>query len=345
MENYILTMYKYLPAIALLSLLLTVEAAAQDPVFSQFFAAPLQMNPAFAGTTRAPRVTANYRSQWTSYEGGYQTYSVAYEQSVESLNSGFGVFVMGDDAGNGIYTTNRFAGVYGYRVRINENAAIRFGIEAGMIQTSLNWEKLVFLDQIDPLSGNDGSLLTEEQQPASLNNSVVDIGAGILAYSDKGYIGFSIKHLNSPDRSLLDINNNLGVGLPPRMNLHAGLQIPLERGNISRDAAFVSPNILFVKQGEFAQVNGGAYFSFGKFFSGAWYRHTFKNADAAIALVGLRQGVFRFGYSFDFTLNALGQARTGGTHELSLTINFDDSKEAQRRRRKSQYNDCFKMFN
>ena len=344
LENYTV-MTKRLCAILCFICSLYMTATAQDPVFSQFYAAPLQLNPAFAGTTLAPRVTANYRSQWTNYEGGYQTYSVAYEQSVERLNSGFGIVVMGDDAGNGIYNTNRFAGVYGYQVRLNDRATVRFGMEAGMIQTSLNWDELVFLDQIDPLNGPSGDLPSEEQRPANLNNTVLDIGAGLLAHSDKAYLGFSIKHLNSPDRSLLDINNNLGIGLPPRLSLHGGMQFPLVGGNNRQDAAFVSPNFLLVKQGEFAQVNAGAYFSFGNFFSGAWYRHTFNNADAAIALVGLRKGVFRLGYSFDFTLNALGLPRTGGTHELSLTVNFDDSREAKRRRRKAQYNNCFKMFN
>ncbi len=324
-------------------LLLPGGAQAQDPIFSQFYAAPLQINPAFAGTTLAPRITANFRSQWAGFEGGYETYAVSYEQSVESLNSGFGFMVMGDDAGNGIYQTNRFSAVYGYRVRINENAAVRFGMEAGLIQSTLDWDRLVFLDQLDPISGPVGQ--TEEERPVNLNNTVLDIGAGILAYGESAYAGLSVKHLNSPDRSLLDINGNLGVGLPLRITLHGGWEIPLATGNNRREESFVSPNLLLIKQGEFAQVNGGAYFGFGKFFGGAWYRHTINNSDAAIALVGLRHGVLRFGYSFDFTVNGLGLPRTGGAHELSLTVNFDDSREAERRRKRARYNNCFKMFN
>ncbi|MCB0582839.1 MAG: type IX secretion system membrane protein PorP/SprF, partial [Phaeodactylibacter sp.] len=83
-------------------ILFLLPLRGQDPIYSQFFAAPLQVNPAFAGTTLSPRVTANYRNEWAAYEGGYETYSVAYEQSIESLNSGIGLMVLGDDAGNGI---------------------------------------------------------------------------------------------------------------------------------------------------------------------------------------------------------------------------------------------------
>lgn len=331
------------------SMLLPGLLSAQDPVFSQFYAAPLQINPAFAGTSFAPRVSLNYRSQWAEYEGGYKTYSVAYEQSLEELNSGFGVVVMGDDAGNGIYQTNRFHAIYSYRVRIDRSRAIRFGVEAGMIQSGLDWNRLVFLDQIDPVNGptgpGGGPNPSDELRPASLNNTLLDIGAGLMYSSDQAYAGLSLKHLNSPDESLLDINNNLGVGMPLRITLHGGFEIPLLAGNNRQNSAFLSPNILLVKQGEFAQVNGGAYFGAGSFFGGVWYRHTISNSDAAIALVGVRYGVFRFGYSFDMTLNGLSLGRTGGTHELSLMFSFEDSKEAKRQQNRDNYNNCFKMFN
>jgi type IX secretion system PorP/SprF family membrane protein len=321
---------------------------AQDPVFSQFYAAPLQLNPAFAGTSLAPRVTANYRNQWSPYEGGYETYAVAYEQSVESLNSGFGLMVLSDNEGNGIFRTNRVSAFYGYNARINRETGIRFGIEGGLIQRRIDWNRLIFPDQLDPLqgpTGPSGPFPSDELPPDNLNRRMLDIGAGILVYSRRAYGGFALSHLNSPDASLLEINNNLGVGIPLRMTLHGGLEIPLEAGNNRGDAAFISPNLLLMKQGEFAQVNGGAYFGLGNFFAGAWYRHTINNADAAIALVGVRHGIFRLGYSFDFTISELSLQRTGGGHELSLSINFDDSPEAKRRRTTARYNDCFKMFN
>jgi type IX secretion system PorP/SprF family membrane protein len=326
---------------------LTIQA--QDPIYSQFYAAPLQINPAFAGTTLAPRISLNYRNQWAAYEGGYETYSVAYEQSIEELNSGFGIMVESDDAGNGIYRTTRFTSTYGYRIQINRKWAVRLGIEAGMIQNRLDWDQLVFLDQLDPIDGPTGPSgepnPTEEVRPDNLNKTVFDVGAGLLVYGGNAYGGISLKHLNSPDESLLEINQNLGAGLPLRLAVHGGIEIPLQRGNNRGPETFISPNLLIVKQGEFAQVNGGAYFGAGNFFGGLWYRNTLRNSDAAIALFGVRYGVFRLGYSFDFTLNGLTLQRTVGTHELSLTINFEDSKEAKRRRRNADFNNCFKMFN
>jgi len=339
MRKYILTTF---------SLFLILVAQAQDPLFTQFYAAPLQINPAFAGVTNSPRVTLNYRSQWGQISGGYETYAAAFEQSVEKLNSGFGIMLLADDAMNGVYKTNRLSGVYGYRVKVKDNFFIKFGVEAGFIRTSLDWNRLQFGDQLDPINGaqdpQGNPILSEEQQPASLNKTVADIGAGILIYTDKFYGGVAIKHLNNPDESLLGLNKNVYAGLPTRITVHGGVEIEVKKGNNRKAATFISPNVLFARQADFMQVNVGAYSGFGKFFGGLWYRHTTKSPDAVMLLGGFREGALRIGYSYDFTMSELASANPGGTHEISLTINFDDSREAQRRRKSSRYEDCFKMF-
>ena len=62
---------------------------------------------------------------------------------------------------------------------------------------------------------------------------------------------------------------------------------------------------MYVKQGDFGQVNAGAYFGFGSFFAGGWYRHAFTNSDAMIGLVGVQKDAMKFGYSYDFTISRL----------------------------------------
>ncbi|MCH2083382.1 MAG: type IX secretion system membrane protein PorP/SprF [Saprospiraceae bacterium] len=321
---------------------------AQDPVFSQFYSAPLQLNPAFAGTTYAPRISLIYRNQWSVFEGGFQTYAASYEQSIERLNSGFGVSVQSDNAAD-IYTTNNFKAVYGYRVQINRDWAIKLGVETGLIQTNLNWDKLIFGDQLDEIDGydEDNPILSEEIRPENLNKSSFDVGAGLLLYNRGFYAGFALHHLNTPDESLLEINQNLNVGLPMRMTFHIGGQITLEEGNKRNPGAFISPSLILIRQGDFGQINGGALVGFGKFYGGLWYRHAWSNADAGIATLGYRYGVFRIGYSYDATISDLAAeaSGTGGTHEISFLISLDDSQSLKRRRKKAELNDCFKIFN
>ncbi|MFM7154054.1 MAG: type IX secretion system membrane protein PorP/SprF, partial [Bacteroidota bacterium] len=89
-------------------LLLTGSLAiAQDPIFSQFYATPLQINPGFAGSTGTSRIGTSYRNQWSGFNNAYRTYTVACDQNIERLNSGVGLLAETDDAGNGIYKTFR----------------------------------------------------------------------------------------------------------------------------------------------------------------------------------------------------------------------------------------------
>ncbi len=318
-------------------------AWGQDPVFSQFYATPLQLNPAFAGITYAPRITFNHRNQWAGLNNAYVTYAASYEQSLENLNSGIGFIVMTDNAGDGIYRTNQFNAVYGYKVAIRRDLFVKFGVQAGILQNSVAWEKLTFGDQIDPVTGpTEGP--SGEVIPESLNRSNLDLSAGVLFYSDKFYGGVAVNHLNSPDQSLLNVNENLSVGLPLRLVVHGGAEFELERGNNRKRPSFISPNISYNRQAGFEQINAGAYAGFDRFFAGLWYRHAGSNQDAVIGLVGFREGIFRIGYSYDFTISGLAASNTGGTHEISLTLNLENSRSVRRSRNANRYNDCFKMF-
>ncbi|MBL7917274.1 MAG: type IX secretion system membrane protein PorP/SprF, partial [Bacteroidia bacterium] len=90
--------------------------------------------------------------------------------------------------------------------------------------------------------------------------------------------------------------------------------IPLEKGNES----YLSPNILFQAQQKFRQLNLGLYYVKGAFVAGLWYR----NSDAVIALIGVQNNNFKFGYSYDVTVSKLS-GNTAGSHEISLQIQFE----------------------
>ncbi len=316
-------------------------AAAQDPIFSQFYAMPLQINPGFAGSAFAPRMGAAYRNQWSGFSNAYRTYAVFYEQSIERLNSGIGFNFEGDNAGDGIYKTTRFSAVYAYRLNVTDNLALKLGVEAGMHQTNLNWAKLIFPDQIDPIGGIGTG--TGEIQPDETTKAQLDISSGLLVLSDKFYFGAALKHLNTPSESILLVNDNLSRGLPLRYTIHGGTEIVVNKGNKLHAPSFISPNFLFVSQGPYRQLNVGAYAGLGPVIAGAWYRHTFKNADAAILMAGFRQGVFKMGISYDLTVSGLA-GQSGGTYELSLGILFDKSEGLRKKKRRSDINDCIRMF-
>jgi type IX secretion system PorP/SprF family membrane protein len=313
---------------------------AQDPVYSQFYNAPLQLNPGFAGISHAPRFTLLYRNQWPFVSdafASYATYSASYDQYFDRLNSGVGLMIMSDDAGGGLIKTNRASLFYSYNLQINNDTYLKGGIEAGFIQTRIGWDLLVFGDQLDPRFGNtspggtpypSGEVIPEDDGTVNF-----DVSFGLLVYSKRYYAGIALKHLNTPDLSVLAQNGDAFDGLPMRLSVHAGMEFPLQGSN-----AFITPNVLFVKQGDFTQLNAGAYVGINAVFAGLWYRHAGTNVDAVIASFGVKQKNYKIGYSFDYTVSSFG-IDNGGSHEIGFIVDLVSLVK-----KKSVYNDCFQLF-
>ncbi len=328
-----------------------VDGNAQDPIFSQFYSAPLMLNPAFAGNTYEPRIAMNYRNQFPAVVDGstaFATYAVSYEQFVPSLNSGVGLLIKTDNAGGGLYKTTKVGFTYAYRVQLNDNFNVKIGVEAGFRQINLDYNKLVFFDQLNPLTGSvdpsGNPNPSNEIPPDATNTTNFDVGAGILVYNSVFYGGISIKHLNTPNENLLNINNGISDGLSMRVSVHGGAQFTLREGNNRHPSTFISPNILVVKQGNQGQVNAGAYISWRSVFFGGWFRYAYSNSDAIIGLIGYQWDIFKLGYSYDATVSSLSSAPSGGAHEISLVLNFDNSARLKAKRHAERYNDCFKIF-
>ncbi len=316
---------------------------AQDPVFSQFYNAPIQLNPGLVGLSTNAQVALNYRNQWPNWPQVYTTYSASYDQFFETLNSGFGVNILADDAGDGVLKTQKITGVYAYQVKLNPNLMARIGLEAGVITSRLNWEKLIFFDQLVPgsVEGTPGGgiLPSREIRPEDLNTASVDISMGGLLYSEKFYVGLSLKHLNSPSNQFKTDNNNTYSGLPTRLIIHGGMQIDLDGYNKEGFGSFIAPSILFTRQSGLSQLNAGVLYNRDRVFGGLWLRHTLSNLDAAIVSVGMRTDWIKFSYSFDLTISDALVTRTTGSHEIGVLINVGGLQN-----KRSRYEDCFSIF-
>jgi len=321
----------------------TVRLHAQDLIFSQYYNAPIHINPAFAGLNTYPTFTANYRIQWPSFNNAYETYAFSYDQYFKKFNSGLGLVLLSDDQGDGTLKTTRASGIYSYNVRYRDGWQMRFGLEVSYAQHRLDWDKLIFFDQIDiergPFDSAGIPFPSNEQQPVNLNNSYLDIGFGMLLYNPQYYLGFSLDHINGAYAGFLQqIDDGLQEGLPLLFSLNAGTQIIISEDNKGNPSTFVSPNIIFAFQSGFTQVNAGAYIQMESVFGGAWIRHTIDNIDAFIFTFGVNFNNTKIGYSFDLTSSQLG-LQSGGSHEIAITVALKSLEKKE-----SKYNDCFSLF-
>ncbi len=291
--------------------LLTNQGFSQDPQFTQFYANPLYLNPAFAGTARCPRFVTNYRNQWPSLPGSFVTYSASYDQHVPTISGGIGIIAMRDEAGRGVLSTTSVSGIYSYQKAVSRKFSLKFGLQASYSQKSLDWSRLTFGDQIDSRKG-----FIYQTQETERGGSVgfFDASAGVLAFSSDFYIGGAVHHINEPNESLILGNSRL----PMKFTGHAGAVLPLDGKSRSLSEATISPNVLYQRQADFQQINVGVYINKGPIVFGTWYRFE----DSFIALVGLQTDAIKIGYSYDLTTSQL-TTETGGSHEISMTFQME----------------------
>lgn len=302
------------------------EAKGQDPQFSQYYANPIYLNPAFAGTGGGPRFALNYRNQWPNLEGNFITTTASYDQHFDAINGGFGLQAVYDRAGEGELTTTQIKTSYSYQLNVTREFTIKAGLEAGIQQRRIDFDNLQWPDQIDPRQG----FVRPTEEPIVLEDTDAshffpDFSTGIMGFTDNYYGGFAVHHIAEPTQSFYD---NAESTLPRKFTGHIGSMIPLQD---TRDPdSYISPNIAFQRQGNFNQVNFGAYYIHQSFQVGAWFRQTEPNSDAFIAMVGLNHENVNVGYSYDLTVS---EARTAvrGSHELSLRIQLDQPRRVDSR--------------
>lgn len=330
---------KFFPAF-LLMISCVFQGRAQDPVFSQYYLSPLQLNPSLAGLTEGPRITANYRNQFPGFNNAYSTYALSYDQFFPGMNSGLGFWLLADDAGDGILKTLKAAGIFSYRLEIGDDVFIKSGVEVAVVQSVLNWNSLIFGDQIDDYSGtiSPGGIPfpTEETQPDKNKVFYPDLGFGSVIYGGSLYAGFAIRHLNRPDPDFLTFNNNLTPNIPIRWTAHAGGSWPVFGSQrVASLKLTFSPSLMVVIQGPFSQISGGATIDAELLTAGIHYRISSGKSESLIGSIGFRTKQLRLGYSYDYTVSGFPQS--GGTHEVGVVFQIDSGQP-------SRYNDCLNIF-
>jgi type IX secretion system PorP/SprF family membrane protein len=312
---------------------LALPAWAQDPQFTQFYAAPLYQNPAFAGSAHRGRAILNYRNQWPTLPQAFVTTAASVDNYFKDYNSGAGVTVMADRSGSGRLMRLQIGGQYAYEMPLTRVWAVRAGFEFAYRQSSLDFSKLVFSDQLG--SGGQNPSSQEPLASSSARSGAFDVSTGGLIYSKRYWFGISGLHLNTPNQSVAQGTDRL----PIRYNITGGTNFPLGSKGLSRRynskeaPTSVTAAFLYKRQGDFQQADIGAYLNVEPIVFGVWYRgipgiknaNNTLNQDAVAFLVGLKMPYYSVGYSYDLTVSSLG-ANTGGAHELSFSYEFDTGR-------------------
>ncbi len=338
---------KSITAFLLLSFMNPVKS--QDVEMSQYFSAPLHLNPALAGISYGPRVTLNYRNQWSGlgdgFNGGYTTYMAGFDMHIQPIRGGIGALFVADQIANGLYATYRASIMYSQQFKINRKMAIKLGIEGTYINTRIKWNELLWSDMINPYTGFYNNVnvpnTTTEPMPGKTSTHRGDVGAGIVFFTEKLYVGFAVNNLLMRKESFNGVDES---SVPPRFAGHFGANFPIRHRKETRYNIWISPNVLFVNQGKAFQTGGTLLTGISFAYFGVGFRNSIRNFDSVIGYVGFKKGKFRVGYSYDYTISKL-MNRTGGTHELSFTFNWTGDDNSLNPKKMKGYVPCPDILN
>ncbi len=304
--------------------LMALNIKAQDHLFSQFFNAPIYLNPSLTGQFDGDlRLNMIYRNQWSSLSGDLSYINASIDVNVPKLSGGVGLSFNRSSEGTAYLVKNNVALTYSYSVGDDDFLA-SFGLQAGFTNRSIDWSKLVFLDQIDRRIGYIPGSVSSAQLPDMSNKFFFDPAAGANFVYRNFMLGAGLYHINKPDESF----SSAQARLPMRWTLNASFKMPLSYryDYLEDEGAFLIPSVVYYKQGNTSSLSAGAQFKYRSFNSGIWYRTNALNGSDAI-VVSLIFDIFlkrndsekmRIGISHDATTSRLNYTNTSGTTEASL---------------------------
>jgi type IX secretion system PorP/SprF family membrane protein len=152
-----------LAAIAVCSLVGSGQAQ-QLPLYSQYYYNQFLYNPAATGLTGETNAFLVHRRQWTGMPGSPVTNAFTVDGFMDEKNIGLGFTIFNDvqdiTERLGIYTS------YAYRLKLNDDMALRFGLSVGFLDNRVDFSRAVVKDLSDPM------LLSGMQRKSGLDGNV-----------------------------------------------------------------------------------------------------------------------------------------------------------------------------
>ncbi|MDB5282739.1 MAG: putative rane protein [Bacteroidota bacterium] len=333
--------------------MLATQCYGQDPSFSQYNLNQFYFNPAYTGDHGGYQLAATYRSLWPNapgkiFPGALSTYYTVFDAYLKKGNytAGAGIFAMQDIEGEGYLTTSTVGISYAQHFNKIKNKTdelpriqVSLGFKAYFNSISVNWDKLVFSDQVNINQGITGQSASDHDGIG--RKYTVDMDVGLLlknnfAGKDNWYneVGFAMAHLLSPSMSL--------TGTATADSRMPRKYIATYRSSVSLPGKYfyLGPTILFENQKQFYELNTGMDLfinpkpgnSVIPFCISLMNRlsvvQNTSNTNAIIASVRYKgvggkqtKVVYNIGFAADFPYTGLA-VQTKGAYELSLGLVF-----------------------
>lgn len=338
-----------------LALQFATPMLAQDVHFSQFYNAPLVVNPANTGVFDGKaRISNLYRRQWSGLGEGYTTFHISADAPVGkgligSNYFGVGVLIYQDKAGLAGYSNTIFEGSLSYTQALTDqnDQFLSVGFQAGLNQQSIDltkatWDSQWNGDAFDPTASSFENIQLQQF-------SYLDFNAGLnYFYVPDGVnsfnIGAAMSHVGSPNVTFFLKQES---PLQRKLTVHSSGEIAL-----TRDAyMWILPKAIYMSQGSQQEIMFGGLFknkiqfksrytNYQKeayFYLGGFYRWD----DAIVVNARVEYNTLGLGISYDSNVSSLS---TSAASTSSIEINFSYVSMIKRGQRSRHNNKMPKFF-
>ncbi len=311
-------------------MIFSLGSFAQDLHFTQYFNAPMLVNPANTGFNPDYdfRLGGNYRTQWANVTTKpYKTMSVwgdvqLFTNRFENAWMGVGGVLMKDVAGSGQLSATKAYASVAYHQLLGLNSLVSLGFNAGYVSKSVDFTKLTYDNQ---WTGKFFDVTIPSGESFSTNRqNYVDLQVGLnyaIFPSDNLYLnaGFSAMHINKPHESFF-ASNTVSTLVPMRYTLFLNGVVKLN------DMWIVSPNAYvsnMATSGWEYVVGGMANYNLSgdgatQLLGGIYYRV----GDAIAPVIGFQMKDYKLTFNYDATMSDMKNFnQTRGAYEVSIVKN------------------------
>ena len=302
--------------------------------FSQWYEAPILLNPAQAGSYFGDyRANLNYRNQWATVGNSYKTIYASYDMPIiknemDMKTTGVGVSFYSDKAGKTNFGRTEALVSISQSVSVSRFLDLSVGLGFAYGQVSANYDNLKWDNQYDGTKYNEA--LSTGENILNTSTTYFDINTGILARfigrnKNETNLGISVLNATRTWKATL-ASNSSSDNRSLRVIFHGRSEILFNdnRGD------FIVPTLYFSNQGASNVVAmGGTYklnlgmqSSYTGYYNSSFleFGGIYRYQDALVAIVKFDwEQKIQIGASYDINVSRLSTASVyQGGFELSL---------------------------
>jgi type IX secretion system PorP/SprF family membrane protein len=281
----------------------------QVPFYNHYLINPFVYNPASTGASDYVNASFVRNQRYSSFGSTAVNNYLTVEGPIAKGNMGLGLIVAHQN--QGIQQQLMSSLNYSYKLKINENNNIRFGVSAGVLDNRIDYNQINAEDIDDPyLTGLRPTAPTFDMNVGLMYNWK-DLRIGI---SVPQIIGGKVKYAREKSRGYYQLERHYMMSL--EYDFHVTEKFIIRPNAVAR----YMPNIPL-------QYDGTVMAMYNDMI---WASATYKSDYAVQFNAGVRVFDFlRVGYSYELLIGSVKTYNTGMNHEIFLGFSFKGKREKE----------------